>query len=47
MTPGTFRYKKAFQNGQKPIQYGLIAEEVAEVFPNWSYLILSTELQCH
>ena len=28
-----FRYKEAFSNGEKPIQYGLIAEEVAEVFP--------------
>ena len=29
----TFRYKKAFEGGEKPIQFGLIAEEVAEVFP--------------
>ena len=28
-----FRYKQAFADGEKPIQYGLIAEEVAEVFP--------------
>ena len=25
----TFRYKKPFDDGSKPIQYGLIAEEVA------------------
>ena len=26
-------YKKAATSGEKPIQYGLIAEEVAEVYP--------------
>jgi hypothetical protein len=31
--PVTFRYKKPNALGEKPIQYGLIAEEVAEVFP--------------
>ena len=30
----TFRYKRAFDDGSKPIQYGLIAEEVAEVYPD-------------
>ena len=34
LRPVTFRYKKAFTDGSKPIQYGLIAEEVAEVFPD-------------
>jgi hypothetical protein len=33
LRPVTFRYKQAFANGSKPIQYGLIAEEVAEVYP--------------
>jgi len=33
LRPVTFRYKKPYENGEKPIQYGLIAEEVAEVFP--------------
>jgi len=33
LRPVTFRYKQAYEDGQKPIQYGLIAEEVAEVFP--------------
>jgi hypothetical protein len=28
-----FRYKKADASGEKPLQYGLIAEEVAEVYP--------------
>jgi hypothetical protein len=31
LRPVTFRYKQPFEDGTKPIQYGLIAEEVAEV----------------
>ena len=34
LRPVTFRYKKSFADGSKPIQYGLIAEEVAEVYPD-------------
>ncbi len=34
LRPVTFRYKEAFDDGQKPLQYGLIAEEVAAVFPD-------------
>jgi hypothetical protein len=34
LRPVTFRYKKQFSDGSKPIQYGLIAEEVAEVYPD-------------
>ena len=33
LRPVTFRYKQAEASGEKPLQYGLIAEEVAEVFP--------------
>ena len=33
LRPVTFRYKKPFRDGSKPMQYGLIAEEVAETFP--------------
>jgi hypothetical protein len=33
LRPVTFRYTQASADGAKPIQYGLIAEEVAEVFP--------------
>lgn len=33
LRPVTFRYKQPFTDGKKPLQYGLIAEEVAEVFP--------------
>jgi hypothetical protein len=33
LRPVTFRYREAFADGQKPVQYGLIAEEVAAVFP--------------
>jgi hypothetical protein len=34
LRPVTFRYKKPFADGSKPIQYGLIAEEVAEFYPD-------------
>jgi hypothetical protein len=33
LRPVAFRYRQAFADGSKPVQYGLIAEEVAEVFP--------------
>ena len=33
LRPVTFRYAKAYANGAKPLQYGLVAEEVAEAFP--------------
>jgi hypothetical protein len=33
LRPVKFRYKKADSSGEKPIQYGLIAEEVAKVYP--------------
>ena len=34
LRPVTFRYKQPFADGSKPIEYGLIAEEVAEVYPD-------------
>src|SRR5690242_20641068 len=34
LRPVTFRYKKPQNGGEHPLQYGLIAEEVAEVFPD-------------
>ena len=34
LRPVTFRYRQSFGDGSKPIQYGLIAEEVAAVFPD-------------
>lgn len=34
LRPVTFRYSQAYANGTKPIQYGLVAEEVAEAFPD-------------
>ena len=34
LRPVTFRYKQAYQDGSKPVDYGLIAEEVAEVYPD-------------
>lgn len=33
LRPVTYRYKEAYADGSMPIQYGLIAEEVAEVYP--------------
>jgi hypothetical protein len=33
LRPVKFRYKKANTSGEKPIQYGLIAEEVDKVYP--------------
>src|ERR1700733_10681040 len=32
--PVTVRYKQPFADGSKPIEYGLIAEEVADVYPD-------------
>ena len=34
LRPVTYRYKQPFADGSKPVQYGLIAEEVAEVYPD-------------
>jgi hypothetical protein len=34
LRPVTFRYKKEYANGTKPLHYGLIAEEVAKVYPD-------------
>jgi hypothetical protein len=33
LRPVTFHYKQAEEDGSRPLQYGLIAEEVAEVMP--------------
>jgi hypothetical protein len=33
LRPVKFQYKQASEDGTKPLQFGLIAEEVAEVFP--------------
>ena len=33
LRPVTFRYKQSYDDGSKPIQYGLVAEDVADVFP--------------
>lgn len=34
LRPVTYRYKQPFADGSKPVQYGLIAEEVAEIYPD-------------
>jgi hypothetical protein len=33
LRPVTYRYKEAYADGSMPVQYGLIAEEVADVYP--------------
>ncbi len=33
LRPVTFRYKAEPATGSRPIEYGLIAEEVAEIYP--------------
>ena len=33
LRPVKFRYKKPYENSDKPLEFGLIAEEVANVFP--------------
>jgi hypothetical protein len=38
LRPVTFRYTQPFAGGVKPTQYGLIAEEVADVFPELAVL---------
>ena len=34
LRPVTYRYQQPYPDGSKPIDYGLIAEEVAEVYPD-------------
>jgi hypothetical protein len=34
LRPVTFRYQRPFVDGSKPIQYGLIAEEVEGIYPD-------------
>jgi hypothetical protein len=34
LRPVTYRYKQAYADGSKPVDYGLIAEEVAKVYPD-------------
>jgi hypothetical protein len=34
LRPVTYRYKQPYTDGSKPIDYGLIAEEVVEVYPD-------------
>jgi len=33
LRPVTFRYKQPQADGSKPVDYGLITEEVAQVYP--------------
>lgn len=45
LRPVTFRYKKTPANGERPLQYGLIAEEVAEVYPELVVYNTASETQ--
>ncbi len=40
LRPVKFRYRRPYTDGSKPLDYGLIAEEVAEVYP---YLVVKNE----
>ena len=33
LRPVSFKYRRAYEDGRKPLEFGLIAEEVAEAFP--------------
>lgn len=33
LRPVTFRYKQPYEDGSRPVQFGLVAEEVADAFP--------------
>ena len=33
LRPVSFKYRQAYEDGSKPLEFGLIAEEVAEAFP--------------
>src|ERR1700677_2556567 len=45
LRPVTFRYKQPYQDGSKPIDYGLVAEEVADVYPDLVAYSPSGEVQ--
>jgi len=34
LRPVTFRYRQTDADGPQPVEYGLIAEEVAEIYPD-------------
>jgi hypothetical protein len=34
LRPVTYRYRQSYADGSKPVDYGLIAEEVSEVYPD-------------
>ena len=45
LRPVTFRYARPFEGGVKPVQFGLIAEEVAEVFPELAVMNANGEAE--
>jgi hypothetical protein len=45
LRPVTFRYTRAFADGSKPLQFGLVAEEVAQVFPELAVRSANGEIE--
>ena len=45
LRPVTFRYKQPMADGLKPVDFGLIAEEVADVFPELAVLNADGEIE--
>jgi hypothetical protein len=45
LRPVTFRYKQAYEDGSRPVDYGLIAEEVAEVYPDLAVMGADGQIQ--
>ena len=45
LRPVTFRYKEAFADGARRVQYGLVAEEVAGVYPDLVVYSLTGEVE--
>jgi hypothetical protein len=45
LRPVTFRYRQPYGDGSRPVQFGLIAEEVADVLPELAFLDAGGEPQ--
>lgn len=45
LRPVSFRYTQSYADGSKPVQYGLVAEEVAEAFPELAVRNSSGEVE--
>ena len=45
LRPVTYRYQQAYANGTQPLDYGLIAEEVQEVYPDLVPLLANGDVE--